>query len=94
MSDTDTLRSQYAAAIHQYDNHHGLSGNDRPSDHHRGEADAVLAVRDQEMEQLRAGIRELASALAAETHNNSPADLITKGHAARRISALLEGEPS
>lgn len=54
---------------------------------------AVMAVRDQEMEQLRAGIRELASALAAETHNNSPADLITKGHAANRVLELIGERP-
>lgn len=49
----DPLRQQYAAAIHRYDYEHGLSGNDIPSAHHRGEADAVLAVRDTELQQLR-----------------------------------------
>ncbi|MEU3665784.1 hypothetical protein [Streptomyces virginiae] len=51
---TDDLRQQYARAIHRYDHEHALSGNDMPSDHHRGEADAVLAVRDLELEQARA----------------------------------------
>lgn len=38
------LRTLIARAIHQYDNHHALSGNDIPSEHHYGEADAVLAA--------------------------------------------------
>ncbi len=38
------LRNQIARAIHRYDYEHGLSGNDMPSEHHRGEAAAVLAV--------------------------------------------------
>lgn len=46
------LRKEYTRAIHHYDNQHGLSGNDIPSKHHRGEADAVLAVRDRRMERL------------------------------------------
>jgi hypothetical protein len=33
-----------ARAIHRYDYHHALSGNDTPSVHHRGEAVAVLAA--------------------------------------------------
>lgn len=41
---TTDLREQVARAIHRYDNHHALSGNDIPSRHHYGEADAVLAV--------------------------------------------------
>lgn len=54
MPAANALRRQYAAAIHRYDYEHGLSGNDLPSDHHRGEADAVMTVRDHEMEKLRA----------------------------------------
>lgn len=38
------LRDQIAAALHRYDYEHGLSSNPIPSVHHRGEADAVLAV--------------------------------------------------
>ena len=38
------MRQAVARAIHRYDNHHALSGNDIPSEHHYGEADAVLAV--------------------------------------------------
>lgn len=38
------VRDQIAAAIHRYDYEAGLSGNDIPSKHHRGEADAVLRV--------------------------------------------------
>lgn len=36
------LQRRIAAAIHRYDNHHALSGNDLPSKHHHGEAEAVL----------------------------------------------------
>ncbi|MEU1133560.1 hypothetical protein ABZ383_27510 [Streptomyces sp. NPDC005900] len=36
------LQRRIAAAIHRYDNHHALSGNDIPSEHHHGEAKAVL----------------------------------------------------
>lgn len=50
---TPERRAQYAAAIHRYDYEHGLSGNDIPSKHHRGAADAVLNVRDAELQQLR-----------------------------------------
>lgn len=42
--DRTNLRNRIAAAIHRYDNQHGLSGNDMPGKHQRGEADAVLAV--------------------------------------------------
>ncbi|MEU7074705.1 hypothetical protein AB0B30_32640 [Streptomyces narbonensis] len=38
------LRRLIARAIHRYDNQHALSGNDMPSEHHYGEADAVLAA--------------------------------------------------
>jgi hypothetical protein len=47
LSDTqpaNDLRNVIARAIHRYDNHHALSGNDIPSAHHYGEADAVLAA--------------------------------------------------
>ncbi|MFE3657242.1 hypothetical protein [Streptomyces sp. NPDC059165] len=40
----DGVRDQIARAIHRYDYEAGLSGNDIPSRHHRGEADAVLRV--------------------------------------------------
>lgn len=43
MTDANPLRQRIAAAIHRYDNHHALSGNDIPSRHHLGEADFVLA---------------------------------------------------
>lgn len=39
----DQMRKRIAHAIHRYDNHHALSGNDMPSKHHYGEADFVLA---------------------------------------------------
>ena len=74
---TDTnLRQLVAAAIHQYDNEHALSGNDIPSAHHYGEADAVLAVLDAE------GIRNAANDTASDTAQH-PADL--RGQYARAI---------
>ncbi|PVC73503.1 hypothetical protein [Streptomyces sp. CS081A] len=45
--DTQTntdLRNVIARAIHRYDNDHAFSVNDIPSEHHYGEADAVLAA--------------------------------------------------
>ncbi len=38
------LRKLVVKALHQYDNVHGLSGNDIPGKHHFGEADAILEV--------------------------------------------------
>lgn len=46
------LRQRVAAAIHRYDNHHALSGNDVPSKHHLGEADAVLTELKRELDAL------------------------------------------
>ncbi|MFJ4473286.1 hypothetical protein ACIP2X_38130 [Streptomyces sp. NPDC089424] len=46
------LRARAARAIHRYDNHHALSGNDMPSAHHYGEADAVLAELKLELDAL------------------------------------------
>uniref|UniRef100_UPI00378776DF hypothetical protein n=1 Tax=Streptomyces sp. NPDC020983 TaxID=3365106 RepID=UPI00378776DF len=40
----DELLATIAKAIHRYDHEHDLSRNDIPSDHHRGEAAAVLAA--------------------------------------------------
>jgi hypothetical protein len=48
----DSLRQRVARTIHRYDNHHALSGNDIPSKHHYGEADAVLAELKREMDAL------------------------------------------
>lgn len=59
------LRDEIAQAIHRYDNHHALSGNDIPSRHHRGEADAVIALLHREWPWLRAEAEELAEARAA-----------------------------
>jgi hypothetical protein len=72
-------RARYAKAIHRYDYEHGLSGNDIPSKHHLGEADAVLAVRDPELEQLRAEVERLKG-LVAESE--------APGHAIRRAAVL------
>lgn len=43
MTEPNPIRKRIAHAIHRYDNHHVLSGNDIPSEHHYGEADFVLA---------------------------------------------------
>ncbi|KOV86089.1 MULTISPECIES: hypothetical protein [unclassified Streptomyces] len=43
-TDRDTLRERIARALVRYDWNAGLSGRDTPSEHHYGEADAVLAV--------------------------------------------------
>ncbi|MEU3283364.1 hypothetical protein, partial [Streptomyces antibioticus] len=56
---TDDLRKRIAHAIHRYDNHHALSGNDIPSRHHYGEADLVLAALKPELDALDA-LRQVA----------------------------------
>lgn len=58
------LRDEIAKAIHRYDNEHALSGNDIPSRHHRGEADAVMALLYREWPWLRAEAEETATAQA------------------------------
>lgn len=50
------LRDRYAAAIASYDHAVGLAIDPAPRDHHYGQADAALAVRDRELEQLRAQV--------------------------------------
>jgi hypothetical protein len=62
----DDLRRRIARAIHRYDNHHALSGNDIPSKHHYGEADFVLAAIQPELDRLRHLEDEL---IAATRHN-------------------------
>lgn len=42
MTEPAPLRKRIAHAIHRYDQHHALSGNDIPSKHHRGEADPAI----------------------------------------------------
>lgn len=51
------LRKRIVRALHQYDNVHALSGNDIPSKHHFGEADAVLEVVRPQLAELEARIR-------------------------------------
>lgn len=58
----DGLREAIAAAIHRYDNLHALSGNDIPSKHHYGEADAALAVIAPIFARLKQQSSELARA--------------------------------
>jgi hypothetical protein len=58
------LRDDLARAIHRYDRDHLLSRNDIPSKHHRGEADAVLALLYREWPWLKAGAEELEQARA------------------------------
>lgn len=59
------LRERYAAAIASYDHAVGHATDPAPSGHHHGQADAVLAVRDRELEQLRAQVAELIEQLRA-----------------------------
>jgi hypothetical protein len=49
-----TLRDLYAAAIASYDHAVGQATDPAPTGHHHGQADAVLAVRDAELERVRA----------------------------------------
>lgn len=51
--------SQPESAAPSYDHAVGHATDPAPGDHHHGQADAVLAVRDQELEQLRAERDEL-----------------------------------
>jgi hypothetical protein len=60
------LRKEIAKAIHQYDYDNLLSGNDLPSKHHRGEADAVLALLYREWPWLRAEAEDAAATEATE----------------------------
>ena len=53
------LRDQYAAAIASYDHAVGQATDPAPGDHHHGQAAAVHAVRDRELEQARAAITEV-----------------------------------
>lgn len=66
MTDTETptgLREQYAAAIASYDHAVGLASDPAPRGHHYGQADAVLAVRDRELEQVRAEVQRVRDAI-------------------------------
>lgn len=63
--DGEERRKRYARAIHRYDNEHGLSGNDLPSQHHYGEAAAVMAVADAEQAELREQAEQHRAAILA-----------------------------
>ena len=77
------LRNDIARAIHRYDHEHALSGNDLPSKHHRGEADAVLTLLYREWPWLRA---------AAEDRDQSAATLAAiTAEAARRGVVSIDG---
>ncbi len=60
------LRQRIARAIHQYDNEHALSGNDIPSEHHYGEADAAVDVIRPEIDRLHERLRLLTDEKVAE----------------------------
>lgn len=64
-ADRAALRQRIAAALVRYDWNAGLSGRDTPSEHHFGEADAVLAVLPEPTGQTaaRAAFREAAAVL-------------------------------
>lgn len=81
------LRQKYAVAIHRYDHDHLLSVNDIPSEHHRGEADAVLAVRDREMEALRAEVAA-ARKFAAEMRDFCSPHGVSVDYADRLVQAM------
>lgn len=77
------LRDDIARAIHRYDRDHLLSRNGIPSKHHRGEADAVLALLCREWPWLRTTAEERdqhAATLAAIT-----------AEAARRGTVSIDG---
>lgn len=80
-ADNPALRKRIAAAIHRYDNEHALSGNDIPSRHHYGEADAILPILDRETAQLR---RERDMALNAAGEARGAIDRVRKVLAERR----------
>jgi hypothetical protein len=60
------LRQRIARALHRYDNEHALSGNDIPSEHHYGEADAVVDVVRSEIDRLHERLRLLTNEKVAE----------------------------
>jgi len=68
------LRDLYAAAIASYDHAVGQATDPAPSDHHYGQADAVLAVRDAELEQLRTRHTETRDALRITEGDRDAAD--------------------
>jgi len=69
-----TLRERFAAAIASYDHAVGQATDPAPSDHHHGQADAVLAVRDRELEQLRTRHTETRDALRITEGDRDAAD--------------------
>lgn len=71
-----SVRTRIARAIHRYDNHHGLSGNDIPSGHHHGEADAVLT----ELERELAALAEYENAITWHTDCLSCARVLDSGY--------------
>ena len=91
------LRSQIARAIHRYDYEHGLSGNDIPREHHRGEATAVLAVLDRHVEQLTARIAELEKQVTEDAeyyaelanHNEATCEAVQRRDAAEAALARV-----
>jgi hypothetical protein len=86
ITDPEWLKQQYAKAIHRYDYEHGLSGNDLPSDHHRGEAAAVLAVRDRHLQQLRQRL-QLADTELQQWAATESADAAAGSYAGRAETA-------
>jgi hypothetical protein len=78
------LRNDIARTIHRYDCDHMLSGNDIPSEHHRGEADAVLAVLYREWPWLRAETEEAESAATEATEPEAVARDLTAALRERR----------
>jgi hypothetical protein len=89
MTDQPSLRQRVARAIHRYDNHHALSGNDIPSKHHYGEADFVLAELRTELEAASAVVPAAdRAAVRAEAFDEAAEKLA----ALPREKAALAGE--
>jgi hypothetical protein len=88
---TDDLRQRIARAIHRYDNQHALAGNDMPSAHHYGEADAVLAVLADEPATVRDAART-ASGQQPEPTVADAQDMLCRMHADAGLPAPAVGQ--
>ncbi|MFI8254109.1 hypothetical protein [Streptomyces filamentosus] len=75
------LRQLVARAIHRYDVEHAFSVNDLPSEHHYGEADAVLAVlADHDRDAARPAARQTTETVVAYHWADRPGVLLCPEH--------------
>lgn len=86
----NTLRKRVARAIHRYDNHHALSGNDIPSKHHYGEADFVLAELRSELDALDA-LRAVARGYCPDCGRGDAAPTVEDWEQQRQRAEDAEG---